>query len=131
MKKSLKIILDILKEYGIEIPSYMKQLSWSNDYADNSKSVFNDELEKIYDLYEKEKGLFTIDAKHVIVCLSNDKAGQKMVANWVSLLPREIEAERIPDTKYQKIRMNRKELEQHLGVRFETSLFARIKKIFS
>ncbi len=131
MKKSSEIILDILKEYGIEIPSYMKQLSWSNDYADNSKSVFNDELEKIYDLYEKEKGLFTIDAKHVIVCLSNDKAGQKMVANWVSLLPREIEAERIPDTKYQKIRMNRKELEQHLGVRFETSLFARIKKIFS
>ena len=131
MKKSSEIIIEILKEYGFEIPTYMKQLSWSNDYADNSKSVYNDELQKIYDLYEKQKNLFTIDAKHVIVCLSNDKTGQKMVANWVSLLPREINAEKIPDIMFQKIRMNRKELEQHLGVRFETSVFDRIKKIFS
>lgn len=131
MKKSSEIIISILKEYGFKIPNYMKELSWSNDFADNSRSVFTDELEKIYDLYEKEKSLFTIDNKYVVICLSNDKPGQKMVANWVSLLPREIEAEKIPDAKFQKIRMNRKELEQHLGVRFETSIFDKIKNIFS
>ena len=131
MKKSSEIIISILKEYGFKMPNYMKELSWSNDFADNSRSVYTDELEKIYDLYEKEKSLFTIDNKYVVICLSNDKPGQKMVANWVSLLPREIEAEKIPDAKFQKIRMNRKELEQHLGVRFETSIFDKIKNMFS
>ena len=131
MKKSSEIIIYMLQEYGFEVPDYMKVLSWNADFADSSKSVYNDELEKIYDLYKKENSLFTIDANNVIICLSNDKTGKKLVANWVNLLPREIEAEKIPDAKFEKIRMNRKELEKHLGVRFETSVLDKIKNFFS
>lgn len=131
MQKSSEIILDILKEYGFEVPNYMKKLSWSNDYADNSRSVYHDELEKIVEMYGKERQLFTVDMKYVTVCLSNDKVGQKLVSNWVSLLPREIQAEKIPDSQCQKIRMNRKELEQHLGFRFETGIYAKLKSLLS
>jgi hypothetical protein len=84
------------------------------------------------ELYKTEKKLFYIDEKYVTICLSNDKTGQKMVSNWVSLLPREIQAEKLPDANNAKIRMNRAELEHHLakhqpGFRFDTGIRAKIK----
>ena len=131
MKKSSKIIIQIIKEYGFDIPKYMKVLSWDVDYAANSQSVYDEELKRIIRLYETEKKSFYIDEKYVTICLSNDKTGQKMVSNWASLLPREIQAEKLPDANNAKIRMNRKELEHHLGFRFDTGIRARLKNLLS
>lgn len=132
MQKSSEIIIQIVKEYGFDVPDYMKVLTWDTDYADNSRSVYTEELDRMIELYKTEKKLFYIDEKYVTICLSNDKTGQKMVSNWVSLLPREIQAEKLPDANNAKIRMNRAELEHHLakhqpGFRFDTGIRAKIK----
>ena len=66
----------------------------------------------------------------VAITMSNDRIGNKYVSNWVSLLPREIQAEKMPDANYAKIRMNRKELEQHIGFQFDVGIRAKIKKMF-
>lgn len=131
MRKSSEIIIQIVKEYGFPVPGYMKVLSWDTDYADNSRSVYAEELERMVDLYKTEKKMFYIDEKYVTICLSNDKTGQKMVSNWVSLLPREIQAEKLPDANNAKIRMNRKELEHHLGFRFDTGIRSKIRNWLS
>ncbi len=131
MKKSSEIIIQILKEYDFDVPDYMKVLSWDIDYADNSQAVYREELEKINELYKSESKLFNIDEKYVTICLSNDKTGQKLVSNWVSLLPREIQAEKLPDANYAKVRMNRKELEEHMGLKFETGIRAKLKNWLS
>lgn len=132
MQKSSEIIIQIVKEYGFDVPDYMKVLTWDTDYADNSRSVYTEELDRMIELYKTEEKLFYIDEKYVTICLSNDKTGQKMVSNWVSLLPREIQAEKLPDANNAKIRMNRAELEHHLakhqpGFRFDTGIRAKIK----
>lgn len=136
MQKSSEIIIQIVKEYGFDVPDYMKVLTWDTDYADNSRSVYTEELDRMIELYKTEEKLFYIDEKYVTICLSNDKTGQKMVSNWVSLLPREIQAEKLPDANNAKIRMNRTELEHHLekhqpGFRFDTGIRAKIKNWLS
>lgn len=130
MTKSSEIILQIIKDSGFVVPDFMKVLSWDADYADNSQSVFAEELEKIADLYKTDKKLFSVDDKYVTITMSNDRIGNKYVSNWVSLLPREIQAEKMPDANYAKIRMNRKELEQHIGFQFDVGIRAKIKKMF-
>ena len=131
MQKSSEIIIQIIQDYGFEVPGYMQVLSWDEDYADNSKAVYDEALDKIYDLYNAEPQLFQIDEKYVTISLSNDWSGQKMIAKWVNLLPREIQAEKLLDANFAKIRMNRKELEEHLRITFSTGLKAKIKKLFS
>ena len=131
MQKSSEIIMQIIKESGFTVPDYMKVLTWDTDYADNSKAVYDEPLEKIIDLYNTEKKLFKVDEKYVTISLSNDWTGQKIAAKWISLLPREIYAEKLPDASCVKIRMNRKELEQHIGFRFDSGIVARVKNLFS
>ena len=129
MKKSSEIILQIIKECGLDIPDYMSVLSWDVDYADNSRSVYIEEIEKLSDLYKTERNLFDVGKKYVTISLSNDKAGQKLVSNWVNLLPKEIQAELIPDVHYAKIRLNREELERHLGFQLDPGIIAKIRNI--
>ena len=131
VKKSSEIIIQIIRDYGFEIPDYMRVVSYDEDYGPNSRSVYAEELEKMIHLYQTERNLFNIDEKYVTICLSNEKTGSKMISNWVSLLPGEINAEKIPDTNSVKIRMNRKELEEHIGFKFETGLRAKIKNWLS
>ena len=128
MKKSSEIIIEIIKEYGFEIPEYMKILSWDTDYAANSQSIYEDELNKIIELYKTDRKLFNIDERYVTICLNDDGTGSKMISNWVNLLPGEIQAEKLPNFK---IRMNRKALEKHLDYHFETGLRAKLKDWFS
>ena len=66
MKKSSKIIIQIIKEYGFDIPKYMKVLSWDVDYAANSQSVYDEELKRIIRLYETEKKSFYIAARAML-----------------------------------------------------------------
>ncbi len=131
MQRSSEIIIQIIKDYGFDVPDYMKVLSWDEDYADNSKAVYDEVLAKIYDMYNSENHLFQINEKYVTISLSNDWAGQKEAAKWANLLPREIQAEKLLDANYSKIRMNRKELEEHLGITFSTGLKAKLKKLLS
>ncbi len=130
MKKSSEIILQIIKECGLDIPDYMTVLSWDVDYADNSRSVYIEVIEKLINLYKTERNMFDVDKKYVTISLSNDREGKKLVSNCVNLLPKEIQAELIPDAHYAKIRLNREDLEHHFGFQLDSGLLDIIRKIF-
>lgn len=130
MQKSSEIILDIIRQYGFEIPGYMKVLTWDADYADNSRSTYIESLNKIGELYRTDRKLFTIDEKDVTICMDKE-VGKKWCTVWETSLPNELCATIIPDAEFAKIRLDRAELEHLLGVRFETGFRAKIKNWLS
>lgn len=130
MQKSSEIILSLVREYGFEVPDYMKIVTWDDDYADNSRSTYQDSLEEIKSLYKSNRKIFTIDEKFVTICISKD-VGAKYCSKWETSLPNEIMFIRIPDAEFTKMRMNRKELEEHLNMKFETGLKAKFLNFIS
>ena len=130
MQKSSEIILSLIQENGFVVPDYMKILTWDDDYADNSRATYEDALNEIKGFYKSNRKIFTVDEKFVTICMSKD-IGEKYCSSWETALPNEIMVTRIPDAEYAKIRMDRKELENHLGIRFDTGLKARLLNFLS
>ena len=61
MAISSQTIIDILTDYGYDIPNYVKRLTWNDDYSVNSVSVSEDFLEQIDSLYRTNRKDFKID----------------------------------------------------------------------
>ena len=130
MKRSSEIILDIIRQYGYEVPKYMKVLSWDEDYGDNSRPTYEEALDEIKDLYRSNRKMFKVEEKFVIICLDKN-IGEKLCTKWANSLPNELCATIIPDTNCAKIRFDRTELEYFLGFKFDTGLRAKIKNLLS
>jgi len=129
MKRSSEIILEIIQQCGFDIPDYMKVLNWDDDYADNSPYTYQDAVDEIRELYNTERKQFLVDEKFVTISLDKNY-GDKMCATWESALPGELNATIIPNPNFAKIRFNRAEFEELLGVKVESGIKAIIKKFF-
>jgi hypothetical protein len=112
MNKSSKTIISILEDYGYTVPSYMKELTWNNDYASNAHSIFDETFKEISDFYSQNKKAFTFTNSHVIIELGNDADSKKRLTSWFNTLPPELEAKNISTRDSSKISVNRKEFEK-------------------
>lgn len=116
MSISSEVIISILEDYGYSIPSYMKKLTWNDDYADNANYISNDTFEEIKDFYLQNKKAFTFTKTHVIIELGNDK---KRFTSWLNTLPPELSATSASIRDCYKIAMNKKKFEEVSHIKFK------------
>ena len=125
---SSKVILSILKDYGYDIPSYMKELTWFADYSAHSTSVSRDALEGIVELYKKNKNLFKLTEDKVEIELDGDKESRQKIQSWKNILPPEMRPDIVSGRDHISLIIKRKPLEERLGFRLESNNF--FKRLF-
>lgn len=119
MAASSEVIISILEDYGYEVPSYVKKLTWNDDYAENAHFIAEDTFDAIRSFYEQNKKAFTFTKTHVIIELGNDKNSKRRMKSWVNTLPSEMQAENISTKDCFKISINRKEFEKQSNIHFK------------
>lgn len=117
MAVSSEIIISILNDYKYPVPSYMRKLTWNDDYAENAHFIADDTLADIRHFYEQNKKAFTFTKTQVTIELGNDKASVKRLKSWANTLPSEFQAENISTKDCTKIIMNRREFEKQSHIR--------------
>lgn len=119
MRPSSETILRLIREYGFEVPDYMTVLTWDDDYADNSRSTYQNALDEIKELYYSQRKQFEVTEKFVTISMDKMQ-GTKRCNTWYSALPNELLAKIIPDPTLAKIQFDRAELEKFLDIRFDS-----------
>lgn len=125
---SSKTIISILKDYGYEIPPYMRTLTWFNDYSANASSVSRDALEGVAELYKENKNFFKLTEDKVEIELDGDKESKQKLQSWKNILPPEMRASIISSREHTTLIIERKPLEERLGFKFESNSF--FKRLF-
>lgn len=119
MAISSKTIISILEDYGYNIPTYMKRLTWNDDYADNAHFIAADTFNDIHEFYLKNKKAFTLTKDSIIIELGNDAASKKTLTSWVNTLPPEVQTKSISTRDCNKMTMNRREFESCSHIKFK------------
>lgn len=103
---SSKVLIDMFKEYGYDIPVYVKELRYSIDYSVNSPETYTRTIKEIDDYYTKNKSAFSFTNNKIKIFLGND---EKQAKSWVNSLPSECMAEKVSDRTGVFILINKKE----------------------
>lgn len=103
---SSKVLIDMFKEYGYDIPSYVKELKYSVDYSVNSPETYTRTIKEIDDYYTKNKSAFSFTNNKIKIFLGND---EKQAKSWVNSLPSECMAEKVSDRTGIFIIINKKD----------------------
>lgn len=101
-----KVLIDMFKEYGYDIPSYVKELKYSIDYSVNSPETYQRTIKEIDDYYTKNKSAFSFTNNKIKIFLGND---EKQAKSWVNSLPSECMAEKVSDRTGIFIIINKKD----------------------
>ena len=124
MPMSSTTLIEILNEYGYDVPDYFTELSWNENFATNSADAINSALDDICELYRSDKSVFEITRMAVTVTLNNDSTSQKRMKSWQETLPREVVRSNLTQGRSEiKIVFNREELEKRTGIKFKKGLF--------
>lgn len=103
---SSKVLIDMFKEYGYDIPSYVKELKYSVDYSVNSPETYQRTIKEIDDYYIKNKSAFIFTNNKIKIFLGND---EKQAKSWINSLPSECMAEKVSDRTGIFIIINKKD----------------------
>lgn len=103
---SSKVLIDMFKEYGYDIPAYIKELKYSIDYSVNSSETYQRTIKEIDDYYTKNKSAFIFTNNKIKIYLGND---EKQAKSWVNSLPSECMAEKVSDRTGVFIIINKKD----------------------
>lgn len=123
---SSDVILSIMSDYGYKIPTYMRHLTWNDDYSANAAFIANDTIKEIDEMYRQNKKAFIIAKNFVTIELGLDKESKKRCESWRNTLPSEMNARYELTKDCAKITVDRKELEARLGYKLGgISLFQR------
>lgn len=124
---SSKILIEIFKENGYNIPSYMRELEWNNDYY-GANYIAENTIQSIRKEYEENPDAFVIERDIVKIEAAGADAVKKF-KSWENTLPAEMRAKssQMRDGSC-FISMNRKELENRLGFNFKKHIFSFFKK---
>jgi len=126
MPSSSETLIEILQEYGLEVPSYAKKLSWNHDFATNSAGAINDAMSDVCELYNTNPTAFCIEKATVTVTLGSDKSSRKRMETWRTTLPHEvIKEEPVYRLSGYSIVFNKAEFEKRSGIKFKKKLFGR------
>lgn len=115
---SSKILIEIFKENGYNIPSYMRELEWNKDYY-GANYIAENTIRSIRKEYEENPGAFVIGRDTVKIEAGGADAIKKF-KSWENTLPAEMRAKssQMRDGSC-FISMNRKELEDRLGFKLK------------
>lgn len=124
---SSKILLEIFRENGYDIPSYMKELEWDNDYY-GANYIAENTIRSIKREYEENPGAFLIE-RDIVKIEAGGADAVKKFKSWENTLPAEMRAKssQMRDGSC-FISMNRKELEDRLGFKFKKHILPFFRK---
>ena len=123
MVLSSETILEILKDFGYEKPSYIRRLTFNDDYSVNANFIADDTLNEIMELYIHEKSAFKVVRNKVFIELGVDGDSKRKCDNWASTLPAEMQAKKQSTRDKIQLIINRVELEKRLGIKFRAFSF--------
>lgn len=109
-----------MNDYGYEIPEYVRELTWEDDYSSDSNS--DDVISEIERFIKKNRKACQISKDLVTIELGTDRSSQKTIENWKNILPAEMKAVSQSTRECCKIILDRKELESKLGYKLNTFL---------
>ncbi|MDU3111845.1 MAG: phospholipase D-like domain-containing protein [Megasphaera sp.] len=120
MPLSSETLMEIVKDFGFDQPSYFRMLNWSDDFSENARHIAADTFREIRELYASNKRVFTIDKNTVTIETGTDTASKRRIDSWAAVLPREVIKEEPMWIKTGWIIVfNRAELEKRSGIRFK------------
>ncbi len=123
MRMSSETIIQIFKNYGCQIPKYMRKLCWNDDYSENAKYIFEDSIEKILKLYEQDPETFKITNENITINYGSSKESQRRIESLRNTLPIELNAEVISTRDSCKLIIDRKEFEKIIGFKLKRKTF--------
>ena len=126
-KMASECILEIISEHGFDIPKYMKIMSWSKDYAEYSRNIFDDVIDSIIQRYKQNPATFELTSDAIIIDMGKN---EKECKNWANSLPNDVKAKSETSRSGCQLVINdRKKFEQMSGYSFGNSK-RNLKNIF-
>lgn len=110
---SSEVMISIFEDYGYALPSYMKKLTWEEDYSSDSNA--DDVIHEIGEFCRSNRKACTFTKNKVLIELGTDKNSQKKIESWKNILPAEMKASIQSTRDCIKIIIDKKELESRLG----------------
>ena len=118
MNVSSKVLMDIFLSFGYDLPFYVKEYNWNDDFSYHAKHVSESAINEIRKLWKNDPKAFTIKSETIIIKTGSDGESKKMVENWKNSLPPEFGANPSFYRDYSVITINREQLEKRLGFKF-------------
>lgn len=123
MKMSSDVLVEIIREYGYDVPEYIRELTWYGDYSVNADYIFEDALNMIMKLWENNRKAFTLSKELVTIEMANNNENRKKCESWINTLPSELDAEMTSLRDCIRITFKREEFEKRTGNRLRKSWF--------
>ena len=82
MPLSSETLMEIVKDFGFDQPSYFRMLNWSDDFSENARHIAADTFREIRELYASNKRVFTIDKNTVTIETGTDTASKRRIDSW-------------------------------------------------
>lgn len=118
---SSETLIEILKDYGYDVPSFVRPLTWRDDYSENAGYVTENALNEIRDVIKMNRKVVSVSGDFVIIKLGG--GNRKMVESWKAVLPAEILKNVLSNRDGYTIILYRKPLEKRLGFKIRRRLF--------
>ena len=115
---SSKVLIEIFKDYGYELPPYVREFKWNDDFSYNAKYISEDAIEGIRKMWEVSAKNFKVKYSQVLIESGKDTASKRKLTSWANSLPPEFEANFSENRDTSSLTINRKELEKRLGFKF-------------
>lgn len=127
MQASSQVLVDIFNEHCDKIPSFVKVVTWEDDYSPSAKHILDDAVEFIEDMWNNNKKAFTINDKFVCIEVANTPNNKKDYESIANSLPREMQPRLEVLRDVINLTFDRVEYEKRVGYRLSKIPFLRRK----
>lgn len=110
---SSEVIISIFEDYGYTLPSYIRKLTWNDDYSMDSNA--GEIVHEIASFCKNNKKAYKLTKDRLLIECGIDKDSQRKINSWKNLLPAEMKAEILFTREYCKISIDRKVFEKRCG----------------
>lgn len=110
---SSEVIISIFEDYGYTLPSYIRKLTWNDDYSMDSNA--DEIVHEIASFCKNNKKAYKLTKDRLLIECGIDKDSQRKINSWKNLLPAEMKAEILFTREYCKISIDRKVFEKRCG----------------
>lgn len=125
---SSRVLIEIFKDYGFELPTYVREFNWNDDFSYNAKYISEDAIDGIKKMWKISRKNFIIRDDVVIIESGKDTQSSRTLKSWANSLPPEFNARFTETRDKTSIIVDKKELEKRLGFKF--GLIDRLRRRF-
>lgn len=90
MPLSSETLMEIVKDFGFELPDFFRSLTWKDDFAENVSYITSDVFREIREMYQTNIKAFIVCKDTVTIEVGNDKANVRRIQSWANVMPTEV-----------------------------------------